>query len=148
MKKKKRATTINPPTPTWPQSKIQCLLGGEEVAVLLQRLSKYLTAQDHRGTPTLSRPNRTLISLGNLLALQPWSTINVSRVFVLSLVLSKLIKKTKYRSELVTKIVSFSFPKTKQNNTVALKFDHSLFMAIGSIHVHFPPIPPIIFYLK
>ena len=60
---------------------------------LHQGLSKYLTAQDTRGTPTLTKHNRTLSRLGNLLPLQPRSTTNVNWVFFLSLVLIKLIKK-------------------------------------------------------
>ena len=62
--------------------------------VLHQSLSKYLTAQDTRGTPTLTKHNRNLARLRDLLSLPPQSTtIKVNRVFFLSLVLSKLNKK-------------------------------------------------------
>ena len=44
-------------------------------------LSKYLTAQDTRGTPTLTKQNRTPARIGNLLSLQPGSTLKVERVF-------------------------------------------------------------------
>ena len=59
-----------------------------------RRLSKYLTAQDTRGTPILTNHNRTLTRLGNILYLKSWSTIKVKRFFfLLSLVLNKFIKK-------------------------------------------------------
>ena len=83
---------------------------------LHRSLSKYLTATDTRGSPTLTKHNRTLARLGNLLYLQPRSTIEVNRVF-LSLVLSKFIKKL-YSSEVVNKFFSLYFPKTKLNNPV------------------------------
>ena len=44
-------------------------------------LSKYLTAQDTRDTPTITKHNRTLVRLGNLLSLQPRSTIKLYWVF-------------------------------------------------------------------
>ena len=44
-------------------------------------LSKYLTAQDTCDTPTITKHNRTLVRLGNLLSLKPRSTIKVNRVF-------------------------------------------------------------------
>ena len=58
---------------TVPQSKF---MGGEKgnTTALHQSLSKYLTAQDTLGTPTLIKYNRTLVRLGNLLSLQPQST--------------------------------------------------------------------------
>ena len=43
--------------------------------------SKYMTAQDTRGTPTLTKHNITLARLGNLLYLQPRSTIKVNGFF-------------------------------------------------------------------
>ena len=82
---------------------------------LHRRLSKYLTDQDTCGTHTLTKHNITLARLGYLIYLQPRSTIKVNRFF-LSLVLSKLIKKTIYSSDLVTTVFSFSFPKPKLNN--------------------------------
>ena len=45
---------------------------------LHQNLFKYLTAQDTCGTPTLIKHNRTLARLGDLLYLQPQSTITIS----------------------------------------------------------------------
>ena len=103
-------------------------------------LSKYLTAQDARSTPTLTKYDRTVSRLANLLSLRP--RLKIKQKNCLSLVLIKLIKKIRYISELVAKMLSFSFPQTKQNKTVFLKFDHSLFMAIICTQVHFPPIPP------
>ena len=43
-----------------------------------QGLSKYLTAQETRGTPTLTKHKPTLARLGNLLSLKKWSTKIVS----------------------------------------------------------------------
>ena len=103
---------------------------------LYRGLSKYLTAQDTRGTPTLTKYNRTLTMLGKLLSLQPQSTIPVIEDFFLALVSSKLIQKTRYSSELVTKIFSIFFPKTKRNKTVLLQFVQSVFMAISYAQVH------------
>ena len=51
------------------------------LTALHQSLSKYLTAQDTRGTPTITKHNRTLARLGNLLYIQPRSTIKVNRAF-------------------------------------------------------------------
>ena len=65
----------------------------EMLRALNRSLSKYLTAQDTRGTPTLTKENRTLARLGSLLFLRPRSTIKVIFLVLLSLVLSKLIKK-------------------------------------------------------
>ena len=44
-------------------------------------LSKYLTAQDTHVTPTLTKHNRILVRLGNLLSLQPYSTIQLKDLF-------------------------------------------------------------------
>ena len=41
-----------------------------DLTALHRSLSKYLTAQDTRGTPTLTKHNRTLAMLGNLLYLR------------------------------------------------------------------------------
>ena len=87
------------------------------------------------GTQTLTQHDRTRARLGNLMSIQPESTMKVNKVFP-ALVLSR------YSSELETKIFSFSFPKTKQNNTVVYQFGHSLLMAISCTQVHFPPFPP------
>ena len=94
------------------------LLLGEEGTALHQGLSKYLTAQDTHITPALIKHNRTLAWLGNLLSLQPRSTIQVNDF--LSLVLSELIKKTRYSGFEIC----------------------SVFMARSFTQVHFPPIMP------
>ena len=49
-----------------------------DLTALHQSLSKYLTAQDTRDTPTITKQKRTLVWLGNLLYLQPRSTIKHS----------------------------------------------------------------------
>ena len=46
-------------------------------ALLDLGLSKYLTAQDTRDTSTITKYNRTLVRLGNLLPLEPRSTIKL-----------------------------------------------------------------------
>ena len=102
-----------------------------------QGLSKNLTAQDTRATPTLTKHNRTL---GYLLSLKPRSTIKV--FFFKSPYYSVNWSKTRYSSQLVTTISSFSFPKTKWNNTVGLQFDHSLSMATSYTPLHSPLILP------
>ena len=51
------------------------------LTALHRGLAKYLTAQDTRGTPTPTKHNRALVRLGNLLSLQPGSTIKVKRFF-------------------------------------------------------------------
>ena len=51
------------------------------VTAFHRSLSEYLTAQDTPGTPTLTKHNRALARLGNLLYLQPPSTIKVNWVF-------------------------------------------------------------------
>ena len=90
----------------------------KNLTTLHRSLFKYLTAQDTCGTPTLTKNNRTLARLGNLLCLQPRSTIKVSGFFFCPLYWVNL-SKNRYSSELVTKVFSFCFPKTKWNNTVA-----------------------------
>ena len=52
-----------------------------QVTALHRGLSKYLTAQDTHITPTIIKQNRTLARLGNLLSLQPQSTIQINRAF-------------------------------------------------------------------
>ena len=49
--------------------------------VLHRGFSKYLTAQDTRGKPTLTKHNITVARLTSLLSLQPRSTIKVDRIF-------------------------------------------------------------------
>ena len=57
---------------------VQC----QPVCTALHRsLSKYLTAQDTRGTPTLTKRKRILARFGNLLYLQPRFIINVNCFF-------------------------------------------------------------------
>ena len=63
------------------------------VTALYHSFSKYLTSQDTRGPPTLTKRNRTLARLGNLLYLQSRSTIKLNMFFFLSVVLCELIKK-------------------------------------------------------
>ena len=48
---------------------------------LHRSMIKYLTVQDTRGTTTLTKHNRTLVRLGNLLYFQPPSTIKVNLIF-------------------------------------------------------------------
>ena len=48
---------------------------------LHQGLSKYLTAQDTLGIPTLTKHNRTLARLGYLLSLQARSTLKINWFF-------------------------------------------------------------------
>ena len=76
---------------------------------LHQSLSKYLTAQDTRGTPTLTEHNRALARLGNLLYVQPRSTIKVNCFFFFCPSYWANWSKTRYSSELVTKVFSFVF---------------------------------------
>ena len=52
-----------------------------KATALHRGLSKYLTAQDTHGTPTLTKHNRSLARLGYLLSLKPWSTIKVYWVY-------------------------------------------------------------------
>ena len=104
-------------------------------------LSKYLTAQDTLSTPTLTKYDRTVSRLANLLSLQPRLAIKKK----LSVPSNEQIdQKIRYISELVAKMLSFSFPQTKQNKTVFLQFDHSLFrhhllseITIKSFQCHF-----------
>ena len=49
-----------------------------QYTALHRSLSKYLTAQDTCGTPTLTKNNRILARLGNLLYLQSWYMIKVN----------------------------------------------------------------------
>ena len=86
-----------------------------EVTALNRSLSKYPIAQDTRGKPTITKHNRTFARLINLLYLQPWSTIKVNRFFSSFFPLYLVNwSKTKYSSEVVTKIFSFYTLKTKQ----------------------------------
>ena len=73
------------------------------VTALNQGLSKYLTAQDTCGTPTLTKHNRTLARLGNLLSLQPRSTIKVNCIFSVPTI-EEIYQKLRYSSQLVTKM--------------------------------------------
>ena len=118
----------------------KCAKMVEEVTALHRSLSKYLTAQDTCDTPTLTKHNKILARLDNLLYLQPQSTIKVNRVSW-SLLLCKLKKKkTKYSSELVNKIFSFPFPEPNRI-TQWLSTLIFFFNAISCTHVHFLPIP-------
>ena len=50
-------------------------------ALLDLGFSKYLNAQDTRDTPNITKYNRTLVKLGNLLPLEPRSTIKLIGFF-------------------------------------------------------------------
>ena len=63
------------------QSLMSKIFRNSECTALHQSLSKYLTAQDTRGTPTQTKHNRTLARLGNLLYLQSWYTLKMNRFF-------------------------------------------------------------------
>ena len=88
----------------------------KEDTSLHRSLSKYLTRKDTCSTPTLIKNNRTLDRLGSNHGPQ-YKYIGFSSFCPLYWV--NLSKKTKYTSELVTRVFIVFFPKTKQNNTVA-----------------------------
>ena len=53
----------------------------QQLYFIHQVLSKYMTAQDTHVTPTLTKHNRTLARIGNLVSLHLGSKIPENRVF-------------------------------------------------------------------
>ena len=68
--------------------------GQPALTALHRGLSKYLTAQDTRFNSTQFKHNKTMSSLGTLLSLRTWSTMQVNTAF-LSLLRSKFSQKTR-----------------------------------------------------
>ena len=78
---------------------VQSWSTGPAVTAVHQGLSKYLTAQDTHISTTSTNHSRTLSSHGNLLSLQPQSTIQKYKTFFVPSIV-KTIPKTCYSFEL------------------------------------------------